>query len=299
MSALVIGESLVDVISGVAVPGGSPMNVAVGLARLGREVRLATWFGRDEYGALIREYLAASGVELVVGSDGAVRTSSAEVVFGSGGAARYLFDIDWHVPEVVVGGVVVGEGVLPEIVHVGSLGAVLAPGGSRVLELAREFAGVGVAVSFDPNCRPGVMGAVSDVRRIVEDYVSVARVVKVSDEDLQWLYPGCVEEGVASQWAAEGPGLVVLTRGAAGAVGFSGQACVRVAAPEVAVVDTVGAGDAFMSGLLHQLWADGWLNSGGSLDEGSLSRVMNVATNAAGVALSRRGADPPWLSELA
>jgi len=290
--ALVIGESLVDVIPPDVHPGGSPMNVAIGLARLGHETWLGTWYATDDYGQTIVRHLQASGVHVVAGSDDATRTSSAQVIFDEQGSARYLFDLECDMPDLP-------PGLKPLVAHAGSLGAVLRPSGPRVLDAIGRLRGGGCVISFDPNTRPDAMGPVGQARALVESYVRLAHVVKASDEDIAWLYPGADPLDVARQWSGDGPSLVVLTMGARGSHGFSGPVEVEAGPPAVTVADTVGAGDAFMSGLLHALWISGWLGRPQLMDAPALGAALSVATAAAGVALSRAGADPPWLAELA
>ena len=288
--ALVIGESLVDVIDRVGHPGGSPLNVAIGLARLGRQTCLATWFSGDDYGQAITRHLLASGVEVIAGSDGAARTSSAQVVLDAAGVPSYVFDLDWQLP-------VLPPMIAPLVVHTGSLGAVLSLG-KDVLAALRRLRDRGAVVSFDPNIRPAAMGPVEVVGPLIERYVSLAHVVKVSDEDLAFLYPGVSQEAVARRWCEAGSLLVVVTRGAKGAFGRSGEVEVSVAAPPVKVVDTVGAGDSFMAGLLHALWDTGWLDAPSELTEDALRHALTVATATTAVTLTRAGADPPWAKEL-
>ena len=301
MQALVIGEALVDVVARpatqpVTYPGGSPANVAIGLARLGREVQLLTWFGEDEHGNLVRDHLEASRVRIASGSQRAERTSSAKAHIDALGSATYDFDLTIDYPDHEVAQDV-------GVVHVGSIGAVLEPGASKVAALlgsARHRA----VLTYDPNLRPSIMGAPADVRAQVLALVAGTDVVKASDEDLAWLEPGTAPQDVARAWAATGPALVVVTLGAEGsfAVTASGAEA-QVAAPPVDVADTVGAGDSFMGGLIDGLWTMGLLGSSrhaaiAALDTAALTTLLTQAGRIAAITVSRPGANPPTRQEL-
>ncbi|PZF86293.1 PfkB family carbohydrate kinase [Jiangella anatolica] len=297
---LVVGEALIDLVrrrdAGAAEhPGGSPANVALTLGRLGWDARLATWIGADARGAAIRSWLAESGVRLVPGSDGAARTPVATATLDAAGAAAYEFDLEWRLPaDVPVDGVVA--------VHTGSIAAVLEPGGPAVVELVRR-ARPHATVTYDPNLRPALMGEPAAVRDRVEACVALADVVKVSDEDLGWLFPGADPMAVARRWLAAGPSVVVVTFGGDGAAGVAASGPVRVTAPPVAVVDTVGAGDSFMGALIHGLGRAGLLGAGRrdrlrGIDGATLTSLLQLGVDVAAVTVARPGADPPRLAEL-
>jgi len=296
--ALVIGESLIDVVGDARYAGGSPMNVAVGLGRLGRPVRLATWFGHDADGALLAQHLAKSGVDLVQGSDGASHTPTAQVRFDETGSASYVFDLEWRLPAAFVAD---AQTPVPVVVHTGSIAAVLAPGASEVADMIGLLAGR-TAVSFDVNVRPQIIGPLTEVRPRAERLVALADIVKASDEDLEWLYPGMPPLESARRWASGGSALVVCTKGADGVVAITHRGEIEVPAPKVQVVDTVGAGDAFMAGMLHALWGAGMLGANSAalrdIDETTLRHALDVATRVAAITLSRPGADPPWANEI-
>ncbi|WP_154795329.1 carbohydrate kinase family protein [Occultella kanbiaonis] len=299
--ALVIGEALVDVVHAAdgsvsEHPGGSPANVALGLARLGRDAELATWFGDDAHGALIRDHLTGNGVRLVPRSDRAERTSTAVATLDADGTASYTFDLDWRVPEVLLDADMVA-------LHLGSIGATLQPGAAAVAELAaaaREFA----TISYDPNARPSIMGTAEQVLPTISALVAGADLVKVSDEDVAWLRPGRDAEDVIRDWAASGPAVVVLTRGGEGSFALTSAAVeVTIASPRVQVVDTVGAGDSYMGGLIDGLWTAGLLGAGRrqalhAIDADTLRAVMEHAGAIAAITVSRAGANPPNRNEL-
>ncbi|MCL1841407.1 MAG: carbohydrate kinase, partial [Propionibacteriaceae bacterium] len=273
--ALVMGESLIDIVpdgAGTAEhPGGSPMNVAVGLARLGHPVTLATWFGPDPHGQAIRDHLTSSHVTVLAGSDGAAHTSRAQASFDEHGSARYVFDLSWHLP-------VLPDDAAPLVVHTGSIGATLRPGADDVLAAVRRLRGR-ATISFDPNIRPAIVGSPEAVLPLVDAFVANADIVKASDEDLAWLYPDTDPLVCAQSWLDAGPALVVLTRGAAGTVAFTRTEAMQIAAPDVAVADTVGAGDAFMAGLLHALWQGNLLGAArreqlAALDNATLTGLL-------------------------
>ena len=300
--ALVLGEALVDVVrrlDGTVAehPGGSPANVAIGLGRLGRPVELLTWFGHDAHGDLVRAHLESSAVHVVPGSDGAAATPVAIATLDASGAATYTFDLDWRVPPAVQ---------LPEhvvVVHTATIGAALAPGGEAVLRLLAQ-ARARSTVTYDPNIRPALLGSPAATRPLVARLIGLADVVKVSDEDLAWLEPGTGPGEVAQQWAAAGPALVIVTRGAAGVLAVTaGGLHAEVAAVTVEVADTVGAGDSFMSGLIDGLWTAGLLGAArrdalAAIDAGTLVQILHRSARIAAITVSRAGANPPWTTEL-
>ncbi len=297
---LVIGEALVDIVTApgrpaVEHPGGSPANVALGLARLGVGTRLLTRIGDDPRGAAIRAHLEGSGVGLVEGSitDGATSTATARL--DAEGVASYEFALDWALPPDI------GIGTA-RAVHTGSIAATLAPGAEDVLRLVEANAGRTV-ISYDPNARPALMGGHGAALERIERIVRAADVVKVSDEDLAWLTPGQDPLQVIEAWRASGPALVVLTRGGEGAVAVLESGVVEVPAPKITVADTVGAGDALMAGLLDGLDRAGLLTPAtiGELRTRSAAELGPLLAHAVKVAAytcTQPGAQPPTRKEL-
>lgn len=303
---LVIGESLIDVVrqsDGTSQDhvGGSPANVSVGLARLGHEVSFSTFVGDDERGAKITSYLAAEGVSLARGSIGRHPSSVATSTLDATGAATYSFDLAWELPE------------LPELpsleglahVHTGSIAATLEPGASAVLTAIQDARPI-ATISYDPNARPSLMGDPHEVRAKIEQLIGLSDVVKASDEDIAWLYDGAAIPDVLRLWGQLGPPLTVVTRGDRGAVvalSITGE-LTSIDAPPVAVVDTVGAGDSFMAGLLSGLMDAGLLGGVEArerLRSASLAAVrpaVDRALTCAAVTVSRAGANPPRRAEL-
>ncbi|RKN38952.1 PfkB family carbohydrate kinase [Streptomyces hoynatensis] len=307
----VVGEALVDLLwrAGArelrAVPGGSPANVAVGLHRLEREVTLLTAWGDDPPGELVRAHLAGTGVEvrrLPAESD---RTTVALAYLGADGAASYDFLAAWDpsafpVPEDTA------------VLHTGSLAVAIEPGASRVFELCRAQRARGVTVAADLNVRPAVLPDREAYRQVAGRLAGSVDVLKASEEDLAWLYPGAGPAQAARTLLAAGPRLIVVTLGAAGALavaadaknggpgggeaaaGLDGLTEVAVAAPAVAVADTVGAGDAFQAALLDAIVTGG----GPPVGAGALSAVLTRCAAAAALTCTRVGADPPHRSEL-
>lgn len=269
---LVMGEALIDRIVRDGVSdgehvGGSPANVAIGLAQLDHPAQLATHLGQDARGQRIERHLSERGVELAPGSVRPGATSVATAHLDTSGAATYDFDLAWELPELALTGV--GH------IHTGSIGATLAPGGEQVLRVLRE-AHPQATISYDPNPRPTIIGSAEESRPKIEALVAVADVVKASDEDVAWLYDGASPEEIAQLWSAWGPRVVVITRGGAGAlVQVSGREAVTVAVRPVQVADTVGAGDSFMAGLISGLLDHGLL--GGAHNPGPQARQRLAA----------------------
>ncbi|GAB3590804.1 carbohydrate kinase [Angustibacter peucedani] len=303
---LVVGEALVDVVRRAAEPdrpverhvGGSPANVAIGLSRLGHHVRFATRLGADDDGGLVRSRLAADGVELAPGSASTARTSTATATLDARGSATYEFDLVWDLPPVDVSAA--------HHVHTGSIAATLVPGSAAVHVALTAARALGATTSYDPNLRPRIMRTADDERPGVERLAASADVLKASDEDVEWLYPGRPLEEVGRLWAGLGPALVVVTRGGEGAVAWRASApstAVMVEPQPVQVVDTVGAGDSFMSGLLSALADAGLLGRGRraalhAAGETDVRAALARAVRTSSITCGRAGSDPPRRSEL-
>jgi fructokinase len=294
---LVVGEALVDVVRGEAFPGGSPLNVAVGLQRLGMPATLHSHFGADAHGVAIARHLEASGVAVTADTVGDFPTSVAEATIAADGSASYRFDIDWDPARLSV-----PPGAF-RAVHTGSIGAALEPGATEVERLLGELRPTTI-VTFDPNVRPQLMGAPEQALPRIERLVALADVVKASDEDLEWLYPDDAATTVLERWIALGPALAVVTRGAAGADALAASGPVHVPAFVTKVADTIGAGDSFMSGLIWSLGTLGMLDASRRADLHAISpsdveHVVSVGARCAGITVSRPGADPPTADEVA
>ncbi|MBM7501545.1 carbohydrate kinase [Brachybacterium muris] len=297
---LTVGEALTDIVvdadgNRAEHPGGSPMNVAVALGRLGHTSHLLTRIGDDQRGQAIRAHVTDSHVQLTPGSITGAPTSTAEAQLDASGAATYTFDLTWDpaatgLPEQV------------HAVHTSSIAAVLDPGAAtvaQVLDRYRDHA----TISYDPNARPTLMGDAAAARERIEAIIVRADVVKTSDEDVAWLYDTDDVEDVVSSWRALGPGITVLTRGGDGAVGFTDSGRVQVAPVQVEVADTVGAGDTFSAGILDALADKRLLGAGNrealaALPSDDVAAVLRRAARLAAVTVSRSGANPPWSHEL-
>jgi fructokinase len=289
---LVIGEALIDIVEGRdgageerELVGGSPANVAVGLARQGHAVQLLTRIGRDERGARIAEHVAASGAALAASSWTDGSSSTARARLRADGSAEYLFDIDWTIPEPALDGVT--------LVHSGSIALFLEPGGRTVLDPLQRAAGSAL-VTLDPNIRPALVGDRRAVTARFARAAASADLVKLSDEDAAWLYPGLVAEQVLAEIATCGPRVVVMTRGAEGAVALGPSGILEVPAVSVEVVDTIGAGDAYMASLISSALDDPQLFG----SEPALRRALRRAAITAAITVSRAGANPPTRREV-
>ncbi|MER7578646.1 carbohydrate kinase [Kitasatospora sp. NPDC097691] len=286
---LVIGECVADVVRTDGAPdrvhpGGSPANVAYGLARLGRPATLLTELGPDANGRLIRAHLESAGVRVRAAE--VARTPSAVVRLDGQGRARYTFDIGWTLPSVEPVRTDLAQ--TPAAIHLGSIGAVTEPGAAAVLALVERWRGR-TQISYDPNVRPALMGGRAEAVRRVERCVALSDLVKASDEDLAWLYPGERPEAVAERWLALGPSVVAVTLGADGAFARTAEGVrAEAAAVPVPVADTVGAGDSFMAAFLHA-------RASGA----DLPACLTHAVTAAALTVSRPGAAPPSAAELA
>ncbi|HWL98830.1 MAG TPA: PfkB family carbohydrate kinase [Nocardioidaceae bacterium] len=299
-SVLVAGESLVDVVIGPdgqtieSAPGGAPLNIAVGLARLGVPTALLTTIGADDYGERVARHVHDSGVALHEGVHDSGSTSVARALLDEQRHATYEFALSWDPPEAV----------LPAncaAVHIGSLGTVIAPGDARMADLAARARAAGVVVSYDPNVRPAVLGDVADPWSDVRRIAAGAAVVKLSDQDGEYLQPGrSLDDLLDALLRGEHTQLAAITRGEHGLLLATEDHRLHVPAPKVDVVDTVGAGDACMAGLLAALHQRGQLDRSSlrRLDAADLDAIGAMAARVAALTCARRGANPPWLAEL-
>lgn len=297
---LIVGEALTDIVVDAdgarrEHPGGSPLNVAVALSRLGHPTDLLTRVGNDARGDAIRAHLQESGVRLTPGSSVDASTSTAQAVLDAHGAATYEFDLLWD-PDA--SGLPTGF----DAVHTSSIAAVLSPGAATVTDVLRRHR-EHATISYDPNARPSLMGDAATVREQIEATIALSDVVKASDEDVAWLYGTDDLEDVVASWRDLGPALTVMTRGAEGAVGFAAAGRVQVSPVVVDTVDTVGAGDTFSAGILDGLAAAGMLGAQqrpalAAMPSDEVAAVLRRAAGLAAITVSRAGANPPWSHEL-
>lgn len=300
----VIGETLIDVVEGAGVKprahvGGSPMNVAVGLARLGHPVQFLGRYGKDNFGQMVAGHLADNSVLNPLPPDDSP-TSTATALLDESGSATYTFELEWDLDRLLdrLPGYLQNS----TMIHTGSIATMLQPGASTVLT-AVEHARPTATISYDPNCRPTIITDVEYARSQAEKFVRLADVVKASDEDLEWLYPDRSVEESAKAWLELGPAIVVMTRGGDAPWGLCASGESTAAIPEVDVVDTVGAGDSFMSALLGAI-VDRELDGSGrrerlrQIGTGELRAILEAAAAAAAITVSRAGANPPSKSEL-
>ena len=281
--------------------GGSPLNVAVGLSRLGQSTAFLAKVSNDPFGRRLLAYLRAEGVD----TDLIVRTNApttlAIVALDDKGVPTYSFytsgtaDRSLEVAELPAR--------LPDairVVHIGSYTTALEPTASSLEALVTRERGRRF-ISYDPNIRPSIVPDPELWRRRVAALTAQAHLVKASVEDIQFLYPGAGVDGVLADWVARGAGLAVATMGEVGAMAVTKQGITaRVSSPSIKVIDTVGAGDTFQAALLTWLAEHGRLSADGlaTLSADELNALLAFAARAAAITCSRRGADMPRRSEL-
>lgn len=303
----VLGEALLDMVQPVpgdtyqALPAGGPLNIAVGLRRLGHPTSMMARFSSGALGDRIRQYAIACDLDLSASVVTDQPVSLAFATIDEGGRASYEFhvrdtaDWSWTSEELAR--------FPPEsaAIHTGSLATTLEPAAERIVEWWTGLADAGkVVLSFDPNVRPALAGPREAAVRRMERLVAQSHVVKASDEDLAWLYPESPPADAIRRWAQLGPRLAVLTQGPDGAIGVTAAGdVVELPAPEVVVVDTIGAGDAFQAGLLSGLADSGRLTpeAMSRLSGDDVREVLDRALVVAGLTCQRAGANPPTRAE--
>jgi fructokinase len=297
------GEALVDVVEVGRelrpVPGGGPFNTAIALGRLGIPVAYLGTLSRDEQGRMLAGLLADAGVEMSLVRRSDAPTPRAVVRRHAGGEASYTFTLagtafsDFPVDAVPA---------LPDdvsAIHVGTLALALDPPAAAYEALLERESG-GRTIVYDPNVRPEVFGDRALFLARFERLARLATVVKMSDDDAAWIYPGLGPADVVERVLALGPRLVAVTLGSDGAMAGSAEGYAGVAAVPITVVDTVGAGDSFGAALVASLCEEGalQLDAARPLDDAVLERAVAYGVNAAAITCTRTGAAPPTRAEL-
>jgi fructokinase len=299
VSIWVCGEVLIDLIpddSGERIPhvGGGPANTAKALARLGHQVYFIDGISSDKYGQMSRQELLDDEVKLDLALNSDKPTCLAIVSLNENGGASYEFEIDGTATfDFSASWLPDPSRYKPSVLHIGTLVTVIQPGADALYDWAMQVAEFAPIV-FDPNVRSVVMNDRDKYLAAVERWVAISSVVKVSDDDMAWLYPGQQYADVAKRWISDGAALVVVTRGADGLVGFTEDGVVEAPGVKIEVADTVGAGDTVGAIVVEAMIEKGILNLTGD----TLKAVLNRAAIAAGITCSRKGAQPPYKNEL-
>ena len=289
----VAGEALMDLIpvaGGERVPmvGGGPANTAKAVARLGYATFFVGGISSDDYGKAIEEELVGSGVDLSRVYRGNESTALAIATIDENGLAKYDFELDGTASFAFnKSWLPSGD---PDVIHVGSVATLLEPGAS---ELLKWVSSKSVPVIFDPNVRPSIQGDKALYRAAVERWIEKASIIKLSDDDLNWLYGGGEEE-IVSGWLARGVSIVVVTRAEKGLRAYTSGAVIDVPAVKVELVDSVGAGDTIGAVLVEGVLQRGIDGLRGDV----LRSVLERAAKAAAITCSRAGAKPPTRQEL-
>jgi fructokinase len=305
------GEALVDFVPMPGskpgyqpVPGGSSYNTSVALSRLEVQVGFFSKISTDFFGEMLVKYLGANGVDTGLVLRSAQPTTLAFVSLPEGEGAEPQFAI--YANGAADRSLMVAE--LPvemppgaRHLHFGSISLALEPGASAY-EMLMERECDRRTLSLDPNIRPALIPDREAYRRRFETWVERMDIIRLSQADLAWLYPGEAEESIILSWLQRGPSICVLTKGGQGAVAFTaGGSRAEVEAPPIQIVDTVGAGDTFAAAVLaslHEAGSLGLPERMAALSEGELRACLEFAARAASINCTRPGADPPYRSEL-
>lgn len=294
MSIWVCGEVLIDILPTGPVVGGGPANTAKALARLGHDVHFVDGISSDAYGQAARAELLRDGVNLDLALASDKPTCTATVSLDAKGVASYEFLIDGTATfDFAMSWLPDPYRYQPQVLHIGTLVTVIEPGASALYDWAMQVAEFAPIV-FDPNIRPSVQPDRDLYEAAVEKWAALSAVIKVSDDDLAWLFPNQSIDDVANRWISDGVFLVVVTRGANGLVGYTADGRVDVPGVKVDVVDTVGAGDTVGAIIVEAMIEHGLIELRGDI----LQEVLARAAHAAAITCSRQGAQPPYKHEL-
>ena len=294
----VVGEVLIDLIPDgdqyLSVVGGGPANTAKALARLGVKTYFIDGISTDKYGQIAKAELLSANVLLDYVQYSNKPTCTAKVTLSKSRKASYEFVIEntatfdfsasW-LPEP--------QSLKPSLLHIGTLATVIELGASVLFEWAQSVA-ILAPIVFDPNIRPAVLGNRDEYVKKVEKWVAISSVVKVSDEDLNWLYPDKAIDEIVNKWLEVGVQLVVVTLGDKGITAYRKNEEISVDAVKVVVADTVGAGDTVGAVLVEAIVNNGLDKLTGEV----LKTMLNRATKTAAITVSRTGANPPSKEEI-
>jgi fructokinase len=308
MKIAILGEALIDFKSTGALAfqgfiGGSSLNVATATSRLGQATTFLTQISSDLFGASLREHMTKNGIDTshVLQSDGHTtlafveeRNGQAHFSFMNSRAADTMYD-----PQP--------RPILPnnlKFMQFGSISLLTDPTSSSITEIIgkhRSSLNHNVTVVFDPNCRPALTPDLEGYKRKLRNWLRLAHVVKVSDQDLGWLEPDKALDDVAAEWISQGPSVVIITRGEHGSSLYrAGHERLQVPTPKVSVIDTVGAGDTYTAGLMVSLLEHGHERAEqlATHSDQTWLEVMQFAAQAAAINCTRAGANPPTRAEV-
>jgi len=294
VSIWVCGEVLIDILPAGPVVGGGPANTAKALARLGYDVDFIDGISSDAYGVSARKELEQDGIGLALSLRSDKPTCTATVTLDSKGGASYDFLIKGTATFDFNASWLPDASMLkPSLLHIGTLATIIEPGAGVLFDWAVQV-GEFAPIVFDPNIRPSVMSDPATYVAAVEKWASISSIVKLSDEDIKWLYPDETLDEVAHRWISGGVSCVVVTRGVHGLIGYTEHGMEEVDGAKVSVIDSVGAGDTVGAIIVEGVIA----HSVAGLQGRVLNEVLHKAAVAAGITCSRAGAQPPYKHEL-
>jgi fructokinase len=296
----ITGEALVDFVPDAHgrhqwTPGGSGLNTALSLARLGIKTSFAGALSQDDNGQRLATFMRAEKIHLdhaLTSSRPCPHVMVSKDTSGSphydlhlAGSALEDAPVHWSWPDDT------------HHFHATSFAATLGPGGEAACAALHEARNI-MTTSFDPNIRANIFPDRASISLLLAQRIRHADIVKVSSEDLDAIAPGILHDHVVGEWRALGARLIIITRGAQGAVALFGSSQIDIAAPRVTVCDSVGAGDTFMGALLASMAQDNHLGIWQNPDDAQMARWLAFATQAASLCCTRPGADPPTRAQM-